>query len=106
MGVMAWRRTLERYRQSPAVRYSLLALGVLLLLITPLLAPFPGPGGIFTFALGLGLVLRNSIWAKRRYVRFKRAQPRLGGLADKGLMRNSPKRRKAREKADAAADDN
>ena len=39
----------------------------------------PGPGGVFTFALGLGLMLRNSAWAKRQYVRFKRRWPRPGG---------------------------
>ena len=38
--------------------------------------PIPGPGGIFFAAPGLALVLKTSLWAKRRYVHFKRWQPR------------------------------
>jgi hypothetical protein len=85
-------------RQNVAVRIGLLVLGVLLLLITPVLGVLPGPGGIFTFAIGLGLVLQNSLWARRRYVRFKRAQPRMGHWADLGLRRPSARRRAARRK--------
>lgn len=85
-------------RQKPAVRYALLGLGAVFLLVTPLLGPLPGPGGIFTFAIGLGLVLQNSVWARRRYVRFKRKQPRMGRWADKGLRRGSARRRDARDR--------
>jgi O-antigen/teichoic acid export membrane protein len=88
-----------RLRQNPAVRIALLVLGVLFLAITPLLGPLPGPGGIFTFAIGLGLVLRNSLWARRRYVRFKRKRPTMGRWADKGLRRNSARRREMRSRA-------
>ena len=80
----------------PAVRIILLSTGVFLLLITPVVGPFPGPGGIFTFAGGLTLVLRNSRAARRYFARAKRRWPRLGDLADRGLRRASARRRRER----------
>ena len=41
-------------------------------------APLPGPGGVFFIVPGLALVLKTSMWAKRHYVRFKRWQPKAG----------------------------
>jgi len=87
------------------VRLALFVLGLLLMILTPAVAILPGPGGIFVFAAGLALALRNSEWAKRRYVHFKRWQPRVGAWADWGLRRGSHLRREAmrkdRERQDA-----
>ena len=58
----------------------------------------PGPGGIVVFAIGLAMVLKTSMWAKRRYVRFKRWQPKAGAWADWGLRRQSHRRREALRK--------
>jgi hypothetical protein len=58
----------------------------------------PGPGGVFVFAAGLALILQNSEWAKRLYVRFKRRHPNKGRWADWGLRRSSARRREARLK--------
>ena len=77
------------------VRTSLFVLGLLLMAATPVIAVLPGPGGIFFFAAGLALALRNSEWAKRKYVRFKRWQPRAGAWADWGLRRPSARRSRA-----------
>ena len=87
----------------------LLALGCLLLALAPLVGIVPGPGGIVVAAAGMTLVLRNSRWAKRRYVRFKRWQPRAGGWFDWGMRRGSARRREAlrrlqRSLRNAAAD--
>lgn len=65
----------------------------------------PGPAGLFGFALGLALVLRNSAWAKRRYVRFKRRWPRGGVWTDKGLRRPPRPRRWTAAGAQPADDD-
>jgi hypothetical protein len=82
------------------VRIILLAIGVLLIFAAPLAGVLPGPGGIFLFAGGLALVLQNSLWAKRRFARWKRRWPRAGNLADRGLRRPSAKRRRKRDAAD------
>jgi hypothetical protein len=72
--------------------------GCLLVIVTPPVALLPGPGGTMTFALGLGLMLKHSRWAKRRYVMFKRRWPKAAGWADWGLRRASARRRIARGK--------
>ena len=78
------------------VRQLLFLLGCLLILVSPLVGVIPGPGGVVVFAAGLGLVLKYSDWAKRQYVRFKRAHPNKGRWADWGMRRQSARRREER----------
>lgn len=73
-------------------RLFLFGLGVFLILAAPLVGLLPGPGGIVFVALGLALALKNSLWAKRRYVHLKRRWPRLGHWTDRGLLRHRRKR--------------
>lgn len=82
----------------PLVEWTLFALGVVLLLLSPLVGAIPGPGGIIVAGVGLALVLKTSSWAKRRYVRFKRWQPKAGRWTDWALRRPSAKRREAQRK--------
>ncbi len=74
----------------------LLVLGAMLILATPVVAVLPGPAGIFTFAAGLALILRNSRWARKRFARTMRRFPRLSALADRALRRPSERRRRLR----------
>lgn len=95
-----WKR--EQWRafiDLPWVEWSMFGLGVILIILSPLAGVLPGPGGIFVFAIGLALVLKASMWAKRRYVHFKRWQPKVGRWADWGLRRRSAKRREEIRKA-------
>ncbi len=82
----------------PALRLLQLTAGVLLIVGAGIVAPLPGPGGIFLFAGGLVLILRNSRWAQVRFVRLKRRWPRIGGLVDRAMRRRSALRRHARDK--------
>ena len=79
--------------QNPLVRQCLVALGLLLIAVTPLVGPIPGPGGIIVFGAGLSLVLKYTGWAKRLYVRFKRRHPNKGRWTDWSLRRQSARRR-------------
>ena len=90
--------------QFPAVRSALVVLGFILIGLTPIVGPIPGPGGVIVFAAGLSLVLRYSAWAKRFYVRLKRRYPKKGDWADWGLRRASAKRRQALLKAQQEAE--
>ena len=74
-------------RNSGHWRLLWLTLGWALVILSPLVGILPGPGGIFVFAAGAALLLRNSSWAKRRYVLLKRRWPRLGRAADRALHR-------------------
>ena len=96
---MRRRDRLRKLLDNPFVEWCLFVLGILLVLAGVLLAPIPGPGGIFLIAPGLALILKTSLWAKRNYVRFKRWQPKAGHLADRALRRPSARRREAVRKA-------
>ncbi len=77
-------------RSAPG-RVAQLVFGILLMVFGPLIGvpiPVPFPIGLVTFGLGLALVLRNSIWARKRYVRWKRRFPRAGRITDFGLQRH------------------
>ena len=95
-----WRKFIDH----PVVEWTIFAVGVLLILLSPVAGAVPGPGGIFVFALGLAMVLKTSMWAKRHYVRFKRKRPKIGRWADWGMRRRSAIRRERLAKdQDAAA---
>ena len=91
-----WRKFLDR----PWVEWGLFALGVVLIILGIIISPLPGPGGVFLIAPGVALILKTSMWAKRRYVRFKRWQPKAGRWTDWALRRPSAKRRDAVRKAE------
>lgn len=59
------------------MRLALVLVGVLIVLFGILIAPLPGPGGLPVIVVGLMVVLRNSFKARRQFVRFQRAHPRM-----------------------------
>ena len=77
-------------RHAP-LRVAQLVGGITLMIAGPLvgLIPSPFPFGLLLFGVGLALVLRNSLWARRRYVRWKRRYPRAGRITDFGLRRRN-----------------
>ena len=87
-----------RRKKSILIRQCLFALGILLIIVSPLVGAIPGPGGVFVFAAGLALLLQNSERAKRLYVHFKRKHPNKGRWADWGMRRISARRREERHK--------
>ena len=96
--VMFSRENWRSFIDHPVVEWSIFVVGVILIILSPVAGVIPGPGGIFVFAIGLAMVLKTSMWAKRRYVHFKRWQPKAGRWADWGLRRRSAKRREALRK--------
>ena len=96
---MSIRRRWIALGRVPAVKTGLFVLGCILILLAPVVGAVPGPGGIIVFAAGLGLVLKYSGWAKRKYVAFKRRYPDKGAWADWGLRRRSARQRLQRERA-------
>lgn len=79
---------LETLVRSQPFRVFQLILGGLLMLVAPIVGiPTPGPLGIFVFGFGFALVLRNSRWARRRYLNYTRRYPRVRRVVDFGLRR-------------------
>ncbi len=103
LDLMALRERWAALSRTRPVRYTLVGIGCLLIAITPLVGPIPGPGGVVVFAAGLSLVLKYSGVAKRIYVRFKKKHPNKGRWADWGLRRQSARRREEIAKARAEA---
>lgn len=69
-------------------RWAQIAIGWLLILLAPPIGGLlPGPMGFVGFALGLVLVLRNSRWARRKFVQVQRRYPVVGGWIRRKLLR-------------------
>lgn len=102
---MGRRSLYQRLRSNAQVRFALFVTGLLLMVIGVLIGPLPGPGFLIVFPLGLMLALQNSLWAKRRYVRFKLRHPRYGAWTDRVMRRVSAARRRARARIERAMDD-
>ena len=104
---MFTREQLRAFIDHPVVEWGIFVVVILFMIAAIPVGALPGPGGVFVFAIGLAMVLKTSMWAKRRYVRFKRKQPKVGRWADWGLRRRSHLRRerlrKEREAEEAAA---
>ena len=58
-------------------RVVLVTLGLILIVAGFLIAPLPGPLGVPLTVAGLMLVLRNSFRARKQFVRFQHAHPKL-----------------------------
>ncbi len=90
---MKRRRFLQMLVRSEPVRMAQLGLGFFLMIFGPIIGlPTPGPLGFILFGFGAALVLRNSFWARRRYVRYSRRYPRVQRAMDFGLRRKSKRR--------------
>lgn len=61
----------------------------LLVLLGLLIAPLPGPFGLPIAVVGMMLVLRNSYWAKRQFIRMQQARPNWV-MPVRRLMRRRP----------------
>ena len=96
---MITRRQWRRFIDHPVVEWGIFVLGVLLLVLSPLVGAIPGPGGIIVAGIGLAMILKTSMWARRYYVKFKPWQPKAGRWTDWALRRPSAKRREALRKA-------
>jgi hypothetical protein len=59
------------------IRSSLVVLGFVIILAGVLIAPLPGPGGLPVIVIGLMFVLRNSFKARRQFVKFQKAHPKM-----------------------------
>lgn len=71
-------QTAKSWRDSNALRISLVSIGWLLIAGAVAIGPLPGPGPLILAPVGMAMVLKNSRWAKKRYSRFARTHPEYG----------------------------
>ncbi|MFN4297531.1 MAG: hypothetical protein ACK4FB_11880 [Brevundimonas sp.] len=70
-------------------RLALLVVGGFLVLLGILIAPLPGPFGLPVSVVGMVVILRNSYWAKRQFIRAQHARPKVF-YPFRRLMRRRP----------------
>lgn len=84
---------IELLVRSQPFRVFQLFLGGFLMLIAPIVGiATPGPLGILIFGVGFALVLRNSRWVRKRYVRHTRRYPKVQRAVNFGLRRKTKRR--------------
>ncbi len=76
------------WRNSNAYRWFMLLLGWLLVIGSPLLGPLPGPGPLVILPIGLAIILKHSLWAKKRYARAARRYPDYANWANWAMRRS------------------
>lgn len=104
MSKMSPRQRWLAWGRNPLVKQCLFILGCLFIVVSPLVGIIPGPGGVVVFAIGAGLVLKYSEWAKRQYVRFKRRHPNKGRWTDWSMRRESARRREELRQVESGED--
>jgi hypothetical protein len=70
-------------------RYAWMTLGAVIVVLGVVIAPLPGPGGLPVVVVGLMLILRHSFKARRQFVRFAHAHPRMA-YPIRRLLRRDP----------------
>jgi hypothetical protein len=80
-------------KDSPAYRWAMIILGWAIMLSAPVVGILPGPGGLILFPLGLGIVLKNSIWAKRQFSKQTKRHPEYGHWFNWAMRRKRFKER-------------
>ncbi|MDB5458039.1 MAG: hypothetical protein JWP92_3624 [Caulobacter sp.] len=68
---------LLRETAARVARWALITLGGLVMLAGAVLTPLPGHVGLPLLVIGLMIVLRNSIQARRRFIRLQRRHPKM-----------------------------
>src|SRR3546814_10967880 len=89
MVIMTGTNQREDGGRNDQLRLFLLGLGIFLILMAPVVGILPGPGCMLVLAAGLALTLKNSKWAKSRYVSFKTCLPPSCRWTGVGLRRQS-----------------
>lgn len=93
---------LDALVRSEPVRVFQIMLGMALLPVAAIIGLIsPAPIGIIVAGAGVALVLRNSHWARRRYLLYARHHPRVRRAVDLGLMRARQRRRRQKARAGA-----
>jgi hypothetical protein len=77
----------NRLRDNRAFQWVMIVTGWGLMILAPLIGWLPGPGGLILFPLGMALVIKNSLWAKRQYAKHAKRHPEYGTWANWAMRR-------------------
>jgi hypothetical protein len=77
----------RKLSENRSFQWAMIILGWGLMILAPLIGWLPGPGGLILFPIGLALVLKNSLWAKRQYAKHSKRHPEYGEWANWAMRR-------------------
>lgn len=77
----------RKHSNNRSFQWLMIVLGWFLMILAPLIGWLPGPGGLILFPIGLALVIKNSLWAKRQYARASKRHPEYGEWANWAMRR-------------------
>jgi hypothetical protein len=72
------RPTPKKLSEMRAFQWVMIIIGWAFIISAPLISWLPGPGGLLFFVIGSALILKNSLWAKRKYATHSKRHPEYG----------------------------
>lgn len=76
-----------------AVQLLMILCGWALIISAPVISWLPEPGGLLFFILGLGMILKNSLWPKKRYARISKQHREYSVWVNWALRRKRSRKR-------------
>jgi hypothetical protein len=68
----------KKLTEMRAFQWTMIAIGWTFVVSAPIVSPLPGPMGLAFFVIGAMLILKNSLWAKRKYALHTKRHPEYG----------------------------
>jgi membrane protease YdiL (CAAX protease family) len=68
----------RKLSENRVFQWVMIVIGWAFVIMAPIVSPLPGPMGLAFFIIGAALILKNSLWAKRKYARHSKRHPEYG----------------------------
>jgi hypothetical protein len=72
------RRKPTKLSETRAFQWTMIVIGWAFVVMAPIVSPLPGPAGLAFFIIGAAMILKNSLWAKRKYAAHSKRHPEYG----------------------------
>lgn len=83
----------KKLSEMRAFQWVMIVIGWAFVVMAPIVSPLPGPMGLAFFIFGAALILKNSLWAKRKYARHSKQHPEYGEWLNWAMRRKRFRKR-------------
>jgi hypothetical protein len=87
------RRKPKKLSEMRAFQWTMISIGWIFVVLAPIVSPLPGPMGLAFFIFGAALILKNSLWAKRKYAKHSKRHPEYGEWLNWAMRRKRFRKR-------------
>lgn len=77
----------KKLSEMRAFQWVMIVIGWAFVVMAPIVSPLPGPMGLAFFIIGAALILKNSLWAKRKYAVHSKRHPEYGNWFNWAMRR-------------------